>query len=343
MKIGLKYKLGIVSFILSFVLTSQIYAKNSKNMVIQTSGYRKQNIDSNNAQQLYFRLFKPDNKEVKATLLILHGMQEHSGRYTDFAEYMAKEGFAVITYDHIGHGNTAQTSKDLGFFQHKKPAQQLVNDAENMTDYLSDLFPDVPHFLLGHSMGSFIARCLLQQAYQKFNGAVIVGTGGKTPGAGLAKTYFALMNQLAPKHRSNFVNQSFSKMNNKRFKNEPNSDGTNWLSADKNNRIAFTQDSLCGVPFSYNGFYALLSLNVKSTKKNWAKNIDHDFPLLFISGADDPIGNYGKGVTETVSNLKHKGFTNVEMKLYPNMRHEILNEGIKEEVYNDIDLWLKGR
>ena len=100
------------------------------------------------------------------------------------------------------------------------------------------------------------------------------------------------------------------------------------------------KDPLNGVPFSNNGFYALLTLNVNATKRDWAQPIHKTLPMLFVSGGDDPIGNFGKGVKQTVSRLKEDGFVDVELKLYEGMRHEILNEDIKEQVYDDILEWL---
>ncbi len=103
----------------------------------------------------------------------------------------------------------------------------------------------------------------------------------------------------------------------------------------------FLQDELCGVLFSINGFYTLLSVNVKATDRRWAKTLPQAFPMLFISGSDDPIGNFGKGIKQTVSDLEQDGFKDITMKLYTGMRHEILNETDKQNVYNDIINWIE--
>lgn len=291
--------------------------------------------------QLYFTLFHPETQQVKATLLVLHGMQEHSGRYTGFARFLAAQGFAVLLYDHLGHGKTARNAADLGFFHHKTPDQQVIKDALIMTGHLEKLYPAVPHFLMGHSMGSFIARRVLQQASNRFQGAIIMGTGTRKLEAQLARIYLALLNKIKPTHRSSFVNNLFTKMNNKAFQQEPGDSGTNWLSADKANRKNFLQDKLCGIPFTNNGFYTLLSLNVRATRKGWASKIPKEFPLLFISGADDPIGDFGKGVENVAEELRTEGFTDISIRLYPGMRHEILNESIRQNVYHDLENWLK--
>lgn len=280
-------------------------------------------------QRIFHTLYQPEDGEVKATLLILHGMQEHSGRYRKVATYFAERGYAVLTYDHIGHGRTAATQEEHGYFLRWQGVEQLVLDARAMGRLLADHFPNKPHFLLGHSMGSFIARCLLQEASAEFSGAVIVGTGGRIPGIGLAKAWLGLLNALAPRRRSAFINNTFSRMNNRRFREEPGATATSWLSVDQVNREAFVADPLNGIPFTHNGFYTLVSVNRRATRKHWGQSIDPHFPLLFVSGADDPIGNFSKGVRLTVGDLEQQGHNQVSLRLYPDMRHEILNETIE--------------
>ncbi|CAI8903100.1 alpha/beta fold hydrolase [Chryseobacterium sp. IT-36CA2] len=291
----------------------------------------------NNESQLFYTLFSPET--AKATLLIVHGMQEHSGRYAEIAEYFAVHGIAVLTYDHLGHGKSVEEKKDIGFFQLKKPDERLVADAEMMADYLAEQFPDVPHFILGHSMGSFITRCLLQKASSKFAGAIITGTGGPLPGIDLLRGYLSLATAIAPRHRT-FLNSVFTSVNNKHFKKDKDFSDTSWLSVNPNNRKAFEQDELCGIPFTHNAFYTLFTIYKKATARNWASSIPQSFPFLFVSGQNDPIGDFGKGVMHTVEHLKADGFQNVDVKIYPNMRHEILNEEIREEVLNGIYNWI---
>lgn len=307
---------------------------------MEKSGYLLSVTKEATEHKLFYTLFEPESQPVKATLLILHGMQEHSGRYAGFARFLADHGFAVVTYDHLGHGKTALQKEDHGFFVSKNAREQVVIDAENMAAYLEHKFPEVPHFVLGHSMGSFITRCLLQVAHQRFDGAVIVGTGGKIKGIKIGKALISILNGIAPRYRNRLINNTFNKMNNVRFKEEGNYKNTNWLSVSKENRDAFINDELCGIPFTHNGFHTLISLNMDATKRNWAEGIMKKFPMFFISGADDPIGDYSKGVLETVENLKRDGFQDVNVKIYPNMRHEILNETGKEEVFKDVMNWI---
>ncbi len=305
-------------------------------MMKETSGY----FNSAQNKQLFYRLFQPNTDEIIGTLLILHGMQEHSGRYIDFAKYLCNQGYIVMCYDHLGHGKTVNNQEELGFFKLGNPAQQLIDDAEEIFKKFELLFPDYPHYILGHSMGSFILRLLLQRIGDRVDGAIIVGTGDKNPIGGIAKGLLCVMNMLMPKRRSKLVNMAFEKMNNSKFKDEPDASSTSWLSVSKSNREAFSADILNGVPFSNNGFYALLTLNINATKAGWYRPINNSLPLLFVSGGDDPIGNFGKGVQNITRILSKEGFADVSLKLYDGMRHEIMNEDIKKQVYHDILTWL---
>jgi alpha-beta hydrolase superfamily lysophospholipase len=290
-------------------------------------------------KKLFHTLFTPVEIPVKATLLIIHGMQEHSGRYSEIAEYFADRGLAVLTYDYLGHGKSVKDKKDIGFFQLDQPDEKLISDAEAMGEHLHQHYPDVPHFILGHSMGSFVTRCLLQKSSGKFTGAVIVGTGGPLAGISLIKGYLSLANKIAP-HYPTYLNKLFNIVNNKRFKKDKDFSDTSWLSVNPANRKAFTEDELCGVPFTNNAFYALFSIYKKATARNWAVSIPKSFPFLFISGQNDPIGDFSKGVKQTVNLLKQDGFKDINTNIYPEMRHEILNEAIREEVLNDILQWI---
>ena len=289
--------------------------------------------------KLFHTLFTPDTVPVKATLLIIHGMQEHSGRYAEIAGYFTDRGLAVLTYDHLGHGKSVKDKKDIGFFQLDQPDEKLISDAEAMSKYLHQQYTDVPHFVLGHSMGSFVTRCLLQKSSGKFTGAVIVGTGGPLAGISMIKGYLSLANKIAP-HYPTYLNTLFNIVNNKHFKKDPDFNDTSWLSLNPANRKAFTKDELCGLPFTNNAFYTLFSIYKKATARNWANTVPKSFPFLFISGQNDPIGDFSKGVLQTVDHLKQDGFKDVSTKIYPEMRHEILNEEIREEVFNHIYQWI---
>ncbi len=310
-------------------------------MIERKEGFYRQKDGQKETHKTFYTLYQPVSTKPKATLLILHGMKEHSGRYDEVARFFAEKGFVVLTYDHLGHGKTATNDTELGFVKEKQPAEQLIADARAMQNFLEKENPGLPRFILGHSMGSFIARCLLQRESKRFDGVVIVGTGGKVSIAPITKFLLSIANIFASGKRSNFLNNFFDTRNNQHFKNDADAGVLSWLSLSAANRTAFAADKLNGQPFSNNGFYALLSVNVRATRRNWAATIRKDLPMLFISGENDPIGDFGKGIRTTVNQLIKDGFQNITTKLYPDMRHEILNEEIRFEVYNDIANWLE--
>ncbi len=290
--------------------------------------------------KIFYRLYVPDDNQIVATLLLVHGMQEHSGRYEELASYLTTKNFAVLSYDQLGHGKTALQVDQLGYFKKHGAKEQLIDDAITMSNFLRETYPQLPQFILGHSMGSFVTRCVLQKIGWQFKGAIIVGTGQRQKGSMAFRLLLTLLNSIAPKRRSKLINRIFDKRNNARFKNEPNQNNSNWLSVSKTNRISFLEDPLCGGLFTNNGFHTVLDLSLQATAIEATKNIPKNLPIVFISGQDDPIGDFGIGVEKSAAQLRAQGQTDITLKLYAGMRHEILNEDCKMEVFQFISSWL---
>lgn len=295
-----------------------------------------------NDHKIFYSLCEPDNGPVLATILLVHGMQEHSGRYQELTNYLTTQGFAVLAYDQLGHGKTASDPEQLGYFNPKMAKEQLIDDAIAMHNFLQEAYPELPQFILGHSMGSFVVRCVLQKIGAQFTGALIVGTGQRQKGSGAFYVLLSLLNIFAPKKRSKLINRIFDKRNNARFKNEPDQSNSNWLSVNETNRIAFLEDPLCGGLFTNNGFHTVLDLSLQATDPTATRRIPKTLPIAFISGQDDPIGDFGTGVEKSAEQLRSQGQADLTVKLYPGMRHEILNEDCKMEVFQFISSWLYG-
>jgi alpha-beta hydrolase superfamily lysophospholipase len=290
--------------------------------------------------KIFYRLYEPDNSPILGTLLLVHGMQEHSGRYQELANFLTTHNFAVLTFDQLGHGKTALQADQLGYFKKHGAKEQLIDDAITMSNFLRETYPQLPQFILGHSMGSFVTRCVLQKIGRQFKGAIIVGTGQRQKGSTAFRLLLTLLNNIAPKKRSKLINRIFDKRNNARFKNEPNQNNSNWLSINKANRISFLEDPLCGGLFTNNGFHTVLDLSLQATDIEATKNIPKNLPIAFISGQDDPIGDFGIGVEKSAAQLSAQGQTDITLKLYAGMRHEILNEDCKMELFQFISNWL---
>jgi alpha-beta hydrolase superfamily lysophospholipase len=328
-------------------LKKKIHLRNKpnefKNMIHSESSFHEI-IDLNGSKHDIFKtLYFPTEKEAKATILILHGMQEHSGRYDDFARFLAAKGFLVMTYDHIGHGRSVKNKGALGYIQRQNPGVRLVDDGIEMAQLLANQYPHLPHFIIGHSMGSFITRCIVQEIGNLFCGVVLIGTGTMDQAAIIGERLLGLLNKILPKRKSTLINYSFGAFNNLKFKDEPNQKNSNWLSLAKENRDHFIADTLCGIPFSNNAFYATAYVANRGSGPNWTDHIPTTLPFLLESGEEDPIGNFGKGVIKTVQDLTTHGNNDVKYHLYPKMRHELLNESIKDEVYQEIVLWLDSK
>lgn len=309
-------------------------------MVNPESGFYEITDPKGNTHDIFRTLYYPALEEAKATILLLHGMQEHSGRYDNFARYLSTKGYIVMTYDHLGHGRSVKNKSFLGFIQTENPGQRLVDDAIEMAHLVAQMYPNLPHFIIGHSMGSFITRCVLQEIGELFLGVVLIGTGTMNSAALIGEKLLSLLNKVLPQRKFTLFNKTFSIVNNRKFKDEPNQQNTNWLSLAKDNRDHFLADDLCGIPFSNNAFYATAYVANRGSGPNWTKGIPTNIPFLLESGEQDPIGNFGKGVIQTVKDLTDHGNLDVQYHLYPKMRHELLNEPIKAQVYQEIEQWL---
>ena len=279
----------------------------------------------------------PDG-EVKAVLRICHGMVEHIGRYHDFAEFMASHGYYVIGHDHLGHGKSVVDSEKLGYFGEPDGNAYVVSDIHKLRLQIMEKYPDTPYFMLGHSMGSFLLRQYLGLYGKGLAGAIIMGTG-EQPNLILAAGKMVCKVIAAVKgwnYRSKFVNSLAVGAYEKKM-------GSAWLSRNPENVKKYGEDPLCGFIFTVNAYYHMFSGMEKMNQQEKEEKTIKSLPMLFVAGKEDPVGNYGKGVETVYSRYKAAGYQNVEMKLYAEDRHEILNEVDREVVFEDILTWLENR
>lgn len=275
----------------------------------------------------------PQNGNVKAVVQISHGMAEHVARYLRFAEYLCENGFAVVLHDHIGHGESVSAPELLGYFG-KHGEQSFTEDMKTVTDWAKKEYPSLPLFLLGHGMGSLIARNYTAQYGNLLAGAVYSGTSGSNPALGFGLLLCnVLIKCKGEKYRSKLLDKiAFGAYNKKTEKRTP----CDWASRDEQEVDKFIADPLCGYMYTVSGMKALFLTVREISKDGWYAALPQNLPVLLISGAMDPIGNYGRGVREVYRRLKETGHRNVQMKLYDGARHEILNETNRKEVYADI-------
>lgn len=275
----------------------------------------------------------------KASILLLHGMAEHQKRYQDFANFLVNEGYDVYTYDHRGHGINTKLS-ELGFFSAKNGHQLVTSDAITVCDHIQKNGRSSKVILFGHSMGSFIARNVIQTK-DSFHGVILCGTGHPTKPliqSGLLAASF-IRKLKGPKHISPFISNLM--FGGKKYTSLTVRTAYDWLT--RNNPVvgAYIHDPYCGFTCTASFYHDLFKLIQGSIKKAQYRSTNKELPLFIISGDRDPVCGYGKEFQKFISFLKKLNFVNISSKLYPECRHELLNELNNKEVYSDILNWIE--
>lgn len=285
-------------------------------------------------------LATPDSDAPKALVQLAHGMAEHKERYLPFMEYLADHGYAVLINDHRGHGASVRDPGDLGYF-YADGADALVEDMHQLTLWFRDRFPGCKLFLFGHSMGSLAVRVYRQRYEGDINGLVVCGSPGRNPAAGAGLALNQVMTAIKGER---YISQMFVNMTTGSFnKGYPRSGSANaWLSTNQDNVQQYDADPLCGFPFTLNGYKALLKLMQDAYRPVSAGR--PGLPVHFLSGAEDPCAPDEKGFIDAVERLRRDGYRNVTARMYPGMRHELLNHANRMEVYEDLlalfDSWI---
>ena len=285
--------------------------------------------------------YVPENREIKAVVQISHGMVEFIDRYEEFAQFLNERGILVAGNDHLGHGGSIVYEDDYGYFSKNDGYLNVLKDLHELTLLIKKDYPDVPYFLLGHSMGSFYARRYLFTYPEELDGAIIMGTGYKSSIiTGSTKTVCSIIRAFkGDRYRSDFVNQLALGSYNKRW--EPSKTHNDWLTKDERIVEWYSNEPKCSFVFTVNGFYNLFSVLSDVCKLDNMKKMNKDLPVYFMAGKDDPVGDYSKGVLKVISMFRKAGMRNVSFKIYENDRHELLNETDKLQVMNDIYDFLK--
>jgi alpha-beta hydrolase superfamily lysophospholipase len=281
----------------------------------------------------------PEVEQLKGVVVIVHGMAEYANRYDRFARFLCSNGYAVYANDHRGHGFTLNNSK-IGFFAKKDGWELILSDLNKVINVVKERHPDLHITLFGHSMGSLLARTYAIDYGVKIDKLVISGTAfdkGLLTNIGLvlAKILCRLVRPHTPSHLLTFLTFATA---NKTYKNKRTK--FDFISRDEAEVDKYIKDPLCGFVCS-NAFYVDLLTGLKYIHKDEnVKRIPKQLPILIISGDDDPVGDYGKGVEKAYQQIKASGCDNVTFKLYPGARHELVNETNYQEVYSDVVQWI---
>lgn len=283
-------------------------------------------------------VWQPDGAP-RAVVLFSHGMAEHIARYEEVGQYLAQAGWIAAGYNHAGHGPQTPPEK-LGYFAKRNGWQMLVDDLHAARLALQASFPGLPFFLLGHSMGSFLAREYVLQHGDGLSGLVLSGTGWQPPlaaKAGRALTRLAGW-LFGEDKRSPLLDQLIFSSNNKSF--APPRTAMDWLSRDSRQVDLYLQDPLCGFVFTPSGYHDLLFGLDRLTQTDRLAALPKALPVLLISGDHDPVGQMGRGVQTVAAQYRAAGLASVAVILYPQARHELFHEINRSQVFADLAAWL---
>lgn len=278
--------------------------------------------------------------EIKGIVQLVHGMAEHRLRYMEFMEFLSDAGYVCVIHDHRGHGESVACEDDYGYFG-EDGAEKIVEDVHQITNYIKELYPDLPLYLFGHSMGSLIVRAYCAKYDYELHGLIVCGSPSENKAAGIGKLATKLIAIFHNDHyRSNFIHNLAFGSYNKNFKDAKSENA--WICADENVVRIYDEDPLCGFQFTLNGFEQLFTLMQKAYAKDGWIMRNPTLPILFISGSDDPCAGSRHKFEQAMKRMEQVGYKMVSGNMYPGKRHEILNEDNRQVVYHDVLEWLNG-
>lgn len=290
--------------------------------------------------QIYGVEWLPD-ENPKAILQIAHGVTEYISRYEEFAQFLTQNGIAVVGNDHLGHGNSIAVESEPMYFGPEGSWEWVVEDIKTCTDLTKKKYSNIPYYLLGFSLGSFAVRTFLIKYPEKLDGVIIVGTG-QTSNFQISLAKFIANKEgkkVGEDKTSPIINKLTFETYNKKF--APNRTEYDWLCANEKAIDEYIQDSMRGKAMSPGLFREMLRGMSFSAKQKNINRIDKNLSILFLSGDKDPVGEQGKGVIRAYKSFLKAGIKNVDIKLYHNLRHDILREENRLEIFNDIYQFMK--
>jgi alpha-beta hydrolase superfamily lysophospholipase len=287
--------------------------------------------------QIHAIRWEPEG-EPKAVLQIIHGMVEFIDRYDDFARYLTDHGYLVVGEDHLGHGASVQSDEYHGYFG-RDGNEWVIADIHQLRLMIHEEFPELPYLMLGHSMGSFLVRQYITEKDGRYaeglSGVIVMGTGWQ-PNAVLAsgKAVAKLLGTGKPGRKARLIDiMSFGNYL-KKIENVRTS--SDWLTKDEQIVDWYRAQPWCNFSFTPNAYYHMFRGMQKAHDINRMKKLPAGLPILFASGAEDPVGNWGEGVRKAFMVYTENTECEVSIRIYDDDRHEILNETDRDKVYADM-------
>lgn len=291
--------------------------------------------------QLHGYCWLPEkDTKIIGLVQLAHGMAEHILRYDAFARFLAQKGFIVFGNDHRGHGKSIIAPDDKGFFAAENGFAKVVEDLRAVTLYMKEQYPGLPLFFFGHSLGSFLTRRYTQLYGESLAGVIISGTGADQGLLGQLGYMLAKWERFrkGPRTPSPLMDRLIFGSFNKAF--APARTAFDFLSREEAAVDRYIKDDACGFICSTSFYMDLLSGIALIHRPDEISKTPRQLPLLFISGEQDPVGDFGKGVRNVLQLYRKIGIEDICWKLYPKARHELLHETNAKEVQNDISKWL---
>ena len=303
-------------------------------------------LSSDNKTNIHAIVCYPQNGKFNRILQMIHGMLEYIDRYLPFFEYLTAKGFMVVGHDHLGHGQSINSKEDLGYFGEPYPNELIIQDIHSLRIITQRKYPNLPYFMAGHSMGSYLLRAYISLINDSIAGAIIIGTGYESPlkasmGVNLCKM-ISCCNGM--RYGSKLVKKlSLESGPYKKYDLTKTDNNNSWITSDPEMAKKYNEDKNMDFDFTLNGYIGLMQATILSCEPYNIAKINKYLPILLISGDKDPVGNNGKGVKKVYHMMKEAGIQDVTIKLFENDRHEILNEVNRNEVYEFIGKWLDER
>ncbi len=287
-------------------------------------------IEARDGYHLDLRVYEV--KQAEAVVQIIHGMEEHQGRYEAFAEFLNQNGFAAVSSNMRGHGSTAEC---LGYFKDQKGYVELVEDQKTVTDFIKRRFPQLPVYIFAHSMGTITTRVLLQQDSRSYGKVVLSGYPNYQRGTRLGILLTGIIKTVhGAEYKSRLIDSLSVGAFNKYVKNPKTR--CDWICYNEKTVQGFIEDPYCGFGFTCSAFSDLFHLVDRMHNSRLYEDVNRNLPLLLLRGEDDPCTGGNQGAADSLHVLSGAGFQNIRCIEYPHMRHEILFETDHEKVYQDI-------
>ena len=302
---------------------------------------KKSFIISFDGTKLLLRIWD-DVKEPMGIVQIFHGMAEHSGRYNSFASFLNENGFIVYASDHRGHGYSLHDNNVYGYIG-EDGFNNIVKDQRIISDMIGQRYGSLPLYIFAHSFGSFIGQEYIIGYSNDIDGIILSGSAKQSgldvrAGSLIASIQNKLLDNTLP---AKLIDRLSFGSYNRQVKDRKTE--FDWLSKDAKEVDKYMKDELCGFISPINFYYHLFRAFKSLYKKNRLKDIAKDLPILIISGDKDPVGKYGKSTRSLYSQYEKLNLADIELKLYEDARHELLNEINRQAVYDYILQWLEPR